>query len=157
MSHNRPSFGARRTLVALGVASLMPIFLLGCPKKDTPTQDAAPAPTPTPTPSQTDTVLAPLEDDAGADADASDAAKPKWTGPGLSATQLHVKQCCTALRNQAKTMGNSPEAAQINQAAVLCDQAAMALGPSAGAQAPELAPMRQMLAGKTVPPICQGL
>jgi len=135
----------------------MPLALLGCPNKDKGTPDAAPAPTPTPTPTQTDTVLTALDDDAGPDGDAAEASRPKYTGPVMNANQIRAKQCCSALRNQAKTMGNSPEAAQLNQAAVFCDQAAMALGPTAGGQSPEMAPMRQMLQGKTIPPVCQGL
>jgi hypothetical protein len=144
----------RRALFALCLASALPLFLLGCPNKTPPVADAAPAPTPTP--SQTETQLIPIEDDAGGDA--ADAAK-KYTGggTGMNANQIRAKQCCNALRNQAKTMGNSPEAAQINQAAGFCDQAAMSLGPAAGGQAPELAPMRAMLQGKTIPPVCQGL
>lgn len=146
----------KRRLFALCVASVMPIVLFGCPKKDpAPVVDAAPAPTPTP--SATETQLTTLDDDAGADADAADAGKPKWTGPVLNANQIRAKQCCDALRKQAKSMGNSPEAMNINNAAIFCDQAAMSLGPTAGGQAPELAPMRQMLQGKTIPPVCQGL
>ncbi len=134
----------------------MPLALVGCPKKDVPVTDAAPAPTPLPLPSATETQLTTLDDDAG-DADAADAGKPKWTGPSLNANQIRAKQCCDALRKQAKSMGNSPESMNLNNAAAFCDQAAMSLGPTTGAQAPELAPMRAMLQGKPMPPICQGL
>ncbi len=143
-----------RTLLALALASLLPLALAGCPKKEVAaTPDAAPAPTAT----QAETILAPLEDDAGDEADAADASKPKWKGPGMSATQLHARQCCDAIRKQARTMGTAPEAAQLSAAAAMCDQAAMSLGPTVGAQAPEFAQLRAMMQGKTLPPVCQGL
>jgi hypothetical protein len=148
----------RRGLLLLAMTSTMPLALLGCPNKDKVVDAGAPAPTPTPTPTPSETVHAPLEEDAGADADAdADAGKPKWTGPGMNVNQARAKQCCNALRTQAKSLGNSPEAAQLNQAAMLCDGVAMQLGPTAGGQAPEFAAVRALLQGKTIPPVCQGL
>ena len=145
-----------RGLLGLGFASIFPLVLLGCPKKDSPpVVEAGPAPTPTPT--QTEAVLAPLDDDGGADAADADAAKPRWTGPSLNTNQVRIKQCCNALRGQAKSLGTAPEAAQVAQAAAICDVASMNVGSTAAGQAPEFAPVRQMLAGKTLPPVCQGL
>lgn len=102
--------------------------------------------------------IAPLDEfDAGADVDAADAAK-KPTGSGLTTSQLRAKQCCNALRNQAKALGNSPESAQLIQLATMCDTIALNLGPSKGGSAPELEPIRQILKGKaTLPPLCSGL
>lgn len=95
--------------------------------------------------------------DAGVDADAADAAK-KGTGSGLTLSQQRAKQCCNALRAQAKAMGNSPESAQLIGLAGMCDTVAMNLGPSKGGNAPELEPVRAILRGKpTLPPLCQGL
>ncbi|HEX7600408.1 MAG TPA: hypothetical protein VF316_02340 [Polyangiaceae bacterium] len=146
-----------RAILGLGLAAVLPLVLLGCPKKDVPTVDAAPAPTPTPTPTQTETNLTPLDEDAGSDAsDASDA-KPKWTGPAVNPNQLRIRQCCNAIRTQAKSLGTSPEAAQMVQAAAMCDGVSMAVTSTGAGQAPEFAPVRQMLAGKSIPPICQGL
>ena len=145
-----------RAILGLGLASVLPVALLGCPKKEVPVVvDAAPAPTPTPT--VTETNLTPLDEDAGSDAsDASDA-KPKWTGPAVNPNQLRIKQCCNAIRTQAKSLGTSPEAAQMVQAAAMCDGVSMAVTSTGAGQAPEFAPVRQMLAGKQLPPLCQGL
>lgn len=144
-----------RALLFLVAGSTLPLVLLGCPKsKESP--DTGPAPIPTPT--VTETVLAPLVEDAGSDdASDADAAKPKYTGPGLNMNQIRAKQCCSALRGQAKALGASPEAAQLTQMAVMCDTLALQIGPTSKGQAPELAPLRTMLQGKTIPPVCQGL
>lgn len=145
-----------RAILGLGLVGLLPLVLLGCPKKEVPVVvDAAPAPTPTPI--ATETQLTPLEEDAGDDAsDASDA-KPKWTGPAANPNQVRIKQCCNAIRGQAKSLGTSPEAAQLVQAAVMCDGISIAVTSTGAGQAPEFAPVRQMLTGKSIPPICQGL
>lgn len=136
---------------------VLPVALLGCPKKDpVVVVDAAPAPTPTPPPVDTQTSLTVLDEDGGADADA-DAAPIKYTGPAVNPNQLRIKQCCNALRTQAKSLGTAPEAAQVQQAAVLCDGVSMAVTSTSAGQAPEFAPVRQMLIGKTLPPLCQGL
>jgi hypothetical protein len=145
-----------RRLVLPALAITVSLGLLGCPKKDTPVVvvdsgppvvvDAAP------------TEIKPLDElDAGDDADANDAAK-KPTGPGLTTSQLRAKQCCNALRNQAKALGNSPESAQLLGLAATCDTIALQLGPTKGGAAPELEPIRQILKGKTtLPPLCSGL
>jgi len=103
------------------------------------------------------TVLQPLDEiDAGADA--AEAAAPVRHGNGLTTSQTRAKQCCNALRTQAKALGNSPEAQQLLSVATLCDGIAIGIGPSAGPQAPELEPIRAILRGKpTLPPLCQGL
>jgi len=146
-----------RAVLFFVLSSTLPLALLGCPK-DKPAPDSGPAPAPTPTPTPSETVLAPLVEDAGDDGGAdADAAKPKYTGPVLNTNQVRVKQCCSALRAQAKSLGTSPEAAQITQYATLCDTLAIQVGPTSTGQAPELAPLRTMLQGKTIPPVCQGL
>lgn len=145
----------RRRLLALACASAFPFVVVAC-KKDPPPPvvDAAPA--------LVETVAAPVElapliEDAGPDVDASDAAVKKPTGSGMNVNQSRAKQCCNALRAQAKQLGASPEAAQIQAFAATCDGLAAQLGPNAGPQAPELAPLRAMLQGKTLPAVCQGL
>lgn len=144
-----------RALVLFVAGSTLPLVLLGCPKTKE-VADTGPAPIPTPT--TTETILAPLVEDAGSDeAGDADAAKPKYTGPILNTNQIRAKQCCTALRGQAKSLGSSPEAAQLTQMAVMCDTLAVQIGPTSKGQAPELAPLRTMLQGKTIPPMCQGL
>ena len=135
--------------------SIFPITILGCPKKDPPVADAGPAPTPTPTPSET--ALAPLIEDSGPDDTGVDTGVKPAQGGGLTANQLRVKQCCNAIRAQGKSLGTAPEAANFTNAAVMCDQLVGVVGPSASGQVPELAPVKTMLQGKTLPPLCQGL
>jgi len=137
------------------LSSALPCVLLGCPKKDPPVADAGPAPTPTPTPSET--ALAPLVEDSGPEDTGVDSGHKVATGPGLNANQLRVKQCCNAIRAQGKSLGTAPEAANFTNAAAMCDQLVPALGPGTGGNVPELAPVKTMLAGKTLPPLCQGL
>ena len=151
MTH-RSSF---RTFSAFLCLFGVPTMILGCPKKPVEVVDAGAvvavevdaAPT----------LLAPLDEvDAGLDS-GPDAAAKKHTGTGLNTNQTRAKQCCTALRTQAKALGNSPEAQQLLGVAAMCDSVAVQVGPTAGGNAPELAPLRAMLAGKTVPALCQGL
>ncbi len=151
---------ASRSLLS-SLVVLSPLFavgLLGCPNKTPVVVDAGP---PAPPPVVVDaapTQIAPLDElDAGNDADAADAAK-KPTGPGLTTSQLRAKQCCNALRNQAKAMGTSPESAQLLGLAATCDTFALQLGPTKGGAAPELEPIRAILRGKpTLPALCSGL
>lgn len=140
----------RRTLFALAVFSAMPL-LVACPKKETPVADAAPPPPPEPEASTV--VLTPLEEDAGADADAAEAGK-KFTGTGVSTNVSRLRQCCGQLRTQAKAMGASPEAGFILGAAAQCDGLAAQAGP--GANAPELGILKTALAGRNIPAICAG-
>ena len=144
-----------RTLSAFLCIFGVPTMILGCPKKPVAEVDSG-----APVAVEIDaapTLLAPLDEvDAGADT-GPDAAVKKHGGTGLNTNQTRAKQCCTALRTQAKALGNSPEAQQLIGVAAMCDSVAVQVGPTAGGNAPELAPLRAMLAGKTVPPICQGL
>lgn len=148
----------QRFVVAANLTALALLIACQACKKETPVTvivDSGPPPP------EVDAALAeiPVLDqlDAGSDVDANDAAH-KPTGPGLTTSQLRAKQCCTALRGQAKSLGASPEGAQLLQLATMCDTIAMNLGPSKGAQAPELEPIRQILKGKaTLPPLCSGL
>lgn len=145
-----------RTVLAALIATT-PVLLLGCPKKENPVVVIDSGPPPAVIDSAV-TELKPLDElDAGDDADAADAAR-RPTGPGLTTSQLRAKQCCNALRSNAKALGTSPEAAQLLQLATMCDTIAMNLGPNKGGNAPELEPIRQLLKGKaTLPPLCSGL
>ena len=144
-----------RTLATLSFMLAIPTVILGCPKKTVVADTDSGLPPPVVI-DAAPTLLAPLDEDAGYDA-GPDANKPKHTGGGLSTNQLRAKQCCTALRTQAKALGNSPEAQQLLSIAAMCDGVAVQIGPTSGGQAPELAPLRQILQGKSVPPLCQGL
>lgn len=141
----------RRALTFFGFV-LLPMFVLGCPKKAPPVVDAGEPPPP---PSTTVTELAPLtDDDAGVDA--GDAAAPKkWTGTGTASNpnQLKIQACCNAMRAQAKQVGASPEAFQLTALAAQCDSFARQVGPSGAA--PEFNQLRAILRSAKLPSACQ--
>jgi hypothetical protein len=140
----------RRTLTFVAVAVALPVVLMGCPKKEAPAApDAGAPPPPASTPEVTD--LAPLVDDAGAEAEAS-APKKYAGGGGMTGNQVKIKACCNAMRTQAKAMGSSPEAFQVTSAAAMCDQFASQVGASGSA--PEFAQIRGMLKSVTLPAAC---
>ena len=144
----RPRLG--RFAFALALTGVIPL-LTGCPKKETPVVDAGPPPPP----EEASTSLVPMEEDAGAaDADA-DAPAKKWTGPAVNPNVQKLKACCAALGNQGKQNAASPEGQMIINAAAQCNTAAGHLGPNG--TAPELAVVRGLMQGKTIPPICAGL
>ncbi|HTB72752.1 MAG TPA: hypothetical protein VK762_05895 [Polyangiaceae bacterium] len=143
----------RRTLTFLAFTAFVPVLVMGCPKKEPVVEDAAP---PTPATVPTVTELAPLTDDGGPDAaDAAPEAgkKPSGGGPSYNANQMKIKACCNAMRAQAKAMGSSPEAFQINALAAQCDTFATQVGPAGNA--PELNQLRQILKSLTLPSACQ--
>lgn len=144
------ALSSRRALFAVAIFSAVPL-LVACPKKDPPAPDAAPPPPPEVEASAT-VVLTPLEEDAGADADAADAAK-KATSPGVSTNVARLRQCCGQLRIQARALGASPEAGMLSAAAQQCDGLA---GQAGGGNAPELGLLKTLLAGRNIPPVCQG-
>jgi hypothetical protein len=144
------ALSSRRALFAVAIFSAMPL-LVACPKKEVPAEAAPPPP---PEPEAGTLVLAPLDEDASADAaDAADAAK-KATGPGVPTNVARLRQCCGQLRIQAKALGASPEAGMLLQGAAQCDVLASQAGP--GANAPELGILKTALAGRNIPPVCQG-
>lgn len=126
-------------------------FVAGCPEKKTPVVDAAP---PEPPPVETVTNLVPMEEDAG-EPDADAEAGPVYKGPAVNPNVARIQACCNALAAQGKQNANSPEGQMILSAAAQCSQAAKNVGPNG--TAPELAVVRQMLAGKTLPAACSGL
>lgn len=143
----------RRVLFFLACASVMPLAIAACNRdKPKPVEEAA-APPPPP-PASSEVPLAPLEEDAGDDADA-DAGVKKYGGPGYNQNQIRIRQCCAAIQAQAKGAGMSPEAMQLHAAAQTCYGIAAQAGKSGNA--PEMAPVRQALAGKTLPSACSGM
>jgi hypothetical protein len=136
----------RRAISFAAFALFIPAALIGCPKKAAPVEDAG-APPPASTPSVTE--LAPLVEEAGPDA-APEAAPKKWGGGGYNSNQLKIKECCNAMRAQAKQMGNSPE---MTAAAMQCDAIAAQVGPSG--TAPEFAQLRAILKSIKLPSACQ--
>jgi hypothetical protein len=142
----------RRTLTFVAFTAFVPVLVMGCPKKEPVVEDAGAPPPPTSAPTVTE--LAPLTDDGGPDAaDAAPEAGKKPSGPGYNANQMKIKACCNAMRAQAKAMGGSPEAFQINALAAQCDMFATQVGPAGNA--PELNQLRQILKSLTLPSACQ--
>jgi hypothetical protein len=139
----------RRAVLAMFVFCAMPL-LVACPKKDPPPPDAAPPPPPDPDTGAT--VLVPLEEDAGADADAD--AKKVFTGKPVNTNVARLKQCCNALSAEAKRLGASPEAGMFTNAAAQCTVIANGVGPNGNA--PELGTIKTLLAGRTIPAVCAG-
>jgi hypothetical protein len=140
----------RRAVFAFAIFSALPL-LVACPKKTEPAPfDAGPPPAPV---EDVQTNLVPMEEDAGTpDADAG---KPKYTGPGVSTNVLRLKQCCNAIGAEGKRLGASPEGGMFTAAAAQCNTLAAQAG--ATGTAPELAVVRGMLAGRTLPAACSGL
>jgi hypothetical protein len=144
-----------RSLAVVALAGFVGALLAGCPKKEAPVvQDAGPPPAPEPSAPQV-TELAPIEDDGGPAADAASEAGKKWGGGGggYNANQLKIKGCCNAIRTEAKTLGSSPEAFQLNALSLQCDAFAAQMG--AQGSAPELNQLRQILKTAKVPLACQ--
>jgi hypothetical protein len=143
---------AARPLLTIGLALALSAFVAGCPKKQPVAVEDAESPPPPSAPTVTE--LAPLTDlsDAG-DAAAEAAAPKKWVGPAVPANTAKIEACCAAMRAQAKQLGSSPEAFQINAAAAQCDVFAKQVGPQG--TAPEFAQIRQILKSVKLPAACQ--
>jgi hypothetical protein len=143
---------ARRLLLLLGLMVSLPTLVAGCPKKQpVTTEDAEPPPPPS---APTVTEIAPLTDTTDAGDAAAEAAAPKrWVGPAVTPNQSKIAACCAAMRAQAKQLGSSPEAFQLNVAAAQCDVFAKQVGPQG--TAPEFAQIRQILKSVRLPSACQ--
>jgi hypothetical protein len=145
------SISPRRAAFALAIFSAVPL-LAACPeKKPAPFDAGLPPPTPV-------IEAGPLQempsDTLDAGDDAADAGK-KYAGPAVNTNVARLKQCCNALASTAKGMGSSPEGAMFVTAAAQCSAMAAQAGPTG--TAPELGPIRALLAGKTLPAACAGL
>lgn len=141
----------RRTLVFMAFSTLVPLLVMGCPKKEPMVEDTGAPPPPASTPAVTE--LAPLTDDAGPDAAPEAGKKPSGGGGGYNANQLKIKECCNAMRAQGKQLGSSPEGFQINALAAQCDMFVTQVGPQGNA--PELNQLRQILKSVKLPTACQ--
>ncbi len=143
----------RRQLPLLCLAIALVAAVVGCPKKQPPAPvEEAEAPPPPSAPTVTE--IAPLTDATDAGDAAAEAAPPKkWTGPSVSPNQQKIAACCAAMRAQAKALGQSPEAFQLNAAAVQCDLFEKQVGPQG--TAPEFAQIRQILKAVKLPSACQ--
>ncbi len=144
----------QRTSLSTGFAIAALIYVTGCPKRHSAVEDAGSPPPPQPsTPEVTE--LRPITEDAGSDGAAVDAAmakKPSGAGT-YNANQQKIRQCCNAMRTQAKQLGPSPEANQLVGFATYCDTLALQVGPQG--TAPEFNQLRQLLKSITLPSGCQ--
>jgi hypothetical protein len=143
------------SLAAVVCAGAVTTILAACNKPPTAAVfDAGPPPVAT---DAAPTILVPLDEGAGSTVDAAVAVVKHVGGPAVSSNQARAKQCCNALRTEAKTLGASPEANLLIGFAAQCDVVAMQIGPTSGGQAPEFAGIRQLLKGHNMPPVCSGL
>ena len=167
---------------ALSTVALLAV-LAGCPKNESTTTSVdaassapaasvsqvtlAPLDTGTPAASASSTSTAPTPTLATPPAHSGVALKPAGdaglpaiptaittsTAQATPAAQMQFKQCCAALHKQSQQQ--SPQAAQLAQAAAMCDGLAAAM---AGAPAmPQLDQVKMLLQGVPMPPVCQGL
>ena len=142
------------TVRSLTLVALVSTLVAGCPKKEAPVVLDAGSPPPSEPSAPQITELAPIEDDSGPPSDAAAEAGRKWHGGGgYSANQLKIKQCCNTIRAQAKVLGASPEAFQLNALAMQCDVFATQVGPQGNA--PELNQLREILKTAKLPVGCQ--
>ncbi len=143
---------ARRAVLMLAFTGVLPLLMLGCPKKPPPPPDV-----PDTAPAEVDsgpTVITPLDEDDAGDAAEAEAPKKHYGGSPANGNAAAIKQCCSAMRAQAKTLGTSPEANQILSVAQLCDTFAMA---ATSGNAPEFAVIRNALKGHQLPTACAGI
>ena len=66
-----------------------------------------------------------------------------------------LRQCCAAIAAEGKRLGSSPEGGMFVAAAAQCNALVAQAGPSGNA--PEIAAVRGLLAGRNLPPGCAGL
>jgi hypothetical protein len=140
-----------RRVVGWGLVGSVALVVLGCHKKEPPMvmEDAGMPPPSVPTVTE----LAPLVEDAGIEDAAPEAAPKKYGGPAMSPNQQKIAQCCNAMRVQARALGQSPEAFQLNAGALYCDTIAKQVGPQG--TAPEFAQIRAVLKSVKLPAACQ--
>lgn len=164
------------TSTRLAAAVTAACLLAGCPRQGTSAPDTG-APATSAAPAASQATLAPLADTATAPPSASvvlplvetatiptpthplPTAKASTTassGPTATPTgaQTQLRACCAALRKQAAE--RPAQGAQLNQAAAVCEGLVAAMAGN-GAAMPELGPVKGLLQGLTLPPVCQGL
>jgi hypothetical protein len=149
----RPARRARAAVVIF-CTSLVPLLLLGCPKKPPP-PPPDPEPAPTAEVDSGPTVITPLDEEDAGDAAEAEAPVKRKPGPPVNSNAVAIKKCCNAMRTQAKSLGTSPEANQLLQVATMCDT--MAIAATSG-NAPEFAMIRNALKGHQLPTgACDGI
>lgn len=142
----------RKAILGGAVFFVLPV-VVACGSKKTAVVDAGLVATASATPTTVNLVP---EEDAAVAADAADAADAgKKGGVGVSTNVLRLRQCCGQLRTQAKPILATPEGQTLLQAATQCDVMAAQAGAK-NTSAPELGILKTVLAGRNIPPFCQG-
>jgi len=120
------------------VASILPLFLLGCPKKPLPEQPDAVAPAAV---DDAGTLQITTSDDDAGDAAGPDAAK-KYTGPGMNPNEAKVERCCAHLRQLIASVPGGAAAPEMKAAVAQCEsvRAQVKVNPNA----PEIAQLRSL-------------
>ena len=142
-----------RPLFVVGFGMILPL-LAGCPKKHEDSPDAGPVAVAV-VPDAAPVVLDLADAPDAAEAMVMDAGPAHHAATGVSGNAARIKQCCHAIRADAKGMGSSPEANILIGIATQCDMAAAQSGASG--TAPEMAVVRNMLHGRNLPALCAGL
>jgi hypothetical protein len=139
-----------RLFIALHATAL--VALSACEKKPPP----PPVELPPPPPSVDAGVvqITPFDDSLDSGVDAAPV-KPHAAGPAINANAARIRQCCNAIRHEAKNLGTSPEATMIIGLAAQCDLIATQVTSSG--TAPEFAQVRALLKGRTIPAACAGM
>jgi hypothetical protein len=155
-------------------AVLFLLVLMGCPRTEASSDDASASTNAAAAASSV--TLTPLVNTAAAQPQTSETARPTPLAPLVTGTagvtsstrtvaagsassqagssaQTQFRACCNALR--AKSQQPSAQAAQLAQAASLCDNLVAVMGNAGGV--PQLEQIRPLLQGATLPPVCQGL
>jgi hypothetical protein len=141
------------SFTAIAAFGLVPL-LAACPKKDPPVVDSGAAPSATVVDVPDTGEFLPLDLDSGTDSGDSGDSGKKATGPFVSPNVARIRQCCGQIQQQAKSLGASPEAGMLLALAGQCNVAANAL--QTNPNAPEVAMFKQAMAGRNLPPVCQG-
>jgi hypothetical protein len=152
----------------------LPVVLAGCPKNESAATSADSAASGTPATSVSQVTLAPLDSSSASSTATATAmiatatptavvthddaaAKPVTTGSTATtaspSTQAQLKQCCAAIHKQSQQQ--TPQAAQLAQAAGLCDGLVATMATTQ--TPPQLDQVKMLLAGVQLPPVCQGL
>jgi hypothetical protein len=142
----------RHLFTLLTMSGVTALALPACEKKAPPPPIEIPAPPPAPDAGVVQ--ITPFDDSLDAGIDGTGGGKSHGPYTPTNNNAARVKQCCNAIRNQAKNMGASPEATLMAGVAMQCDLVAAQV---AGGSAPEFGQVRQMLKGRTLPAACSGM
>ncbi len=146
----------RLAFALLAVSGVTLLSLPGCSscKKEPPPAPVDLTPAATAPPDAGVVEIKPLDDAGDAAPEPSGPARPRTPSTPSNPNVARIKQCCNAIRHEAKNLGAAPEATMMIGIAAQCDLVALQIG---GGSAPEFGQVRQMLKGHTVPAACSGM